>query len=908
MSGWRPASRIARRTIVRNKASSVLIVALIALPALLGTLVLVTYQTGAVTDEKAWRSNHGSADLVLSYDSAPGRESPPQTVADYQRDRQILIDALPAGASYTDDSLLSGSVTVTAGERSVVSDRSVIASTTPGMDDGIVALTRGKLPNGPSEVALAQPDIDQLGIRLGQQVTVEAGGWNDGAEPVRQSRSASVVGAVESPLRFDQKGLYYQASDGPIDPVLLQVGEYSSPESIRVQLPEGLTVEQAFPEADRLDPFAPDAGSNFRTLAPHNYAGSDGNAIDRITQRIGLGTGPLALMTVGLVVGLGCLVLLVGAVFAMVARRNRRDLLLLSLAGASPRQLSIMVVVQAVVLGVLGATVGVLLGSGAYLLLRSTLQELLRVRLDGTPVLGWPLAVVWVASLVCCVVAAWVAVRVVLSTGRQAAPGSDSRFGVGSPRLPKLAITTFSVGALGCLIGSDWSYALLSVPGIDPINGWISHGPQITNRLFTAGFFFLMIFGVVAALPALLSLIDRVARRWRLVPRLALRDAARARHRTAPTIAMVLAVTTMSISGLVLASGIDAGRGTEHIIDVPSNIVGVPTNEVFGKSATALEERRITSTVRNEFRNAREFEAEYTNTELLGACDPNPDAGQCATSPIYLADAALVAALADGQTSESQIRNHMASGGAVVFAAGGEQERSALGAYWGWRPDWLATETSARGFENSLDPRSAPTVDVPLLVLTAKERSELSGRAFASADTVARIPTGQAKAEDRSDERWAYFVLNQPLAPGQLEAVSSGLQPYGIFIVGHEPFVPVVDDFALVATIGGLPLVTLTIGIATALASTEQRSEQRLMRAIGATSLRLRQVATVQATVLALLGIGLGSIVGTVIGGSALESLGQGYPLILPLPQVTMMLVAVPAIAWLVVRRIIPKD
>ena len=95
----------------------------------------------------------------------------------------------------------------------------------------------------------------------------------------------------------------------------------------------------------------------------------------------------------GVVMALLAIGLIVGAAFAVGARRSQRDLEVVSRSGASRRQLSLIVVTQGLVLGLLGASSGVVLGLMAFVFARGSMQDVLRTRLDGTPVIGWQVAV-----------------------------------------------------------------------------------------------------------------------------------------------------------------------------------------------------------------------------------------------------------------------------------------------------------------------------------------------------------------------------------------------------------------------------------------------------------------------------------------------------------------------------------
>ncbi|HAM21381.1 MAG TPA: hypothetical protein DCQ04_03740 [Actinobacteria bacterium] len=212
------------------------------------------------------------------------------------------------------------------------------------------------------------------------------------------------------------------------------------------------------------------------------------------------------------------------------------------------------------------------------------------------------------------------------------------------------------------------------------------------------------------------------------------------------------------------------------------------------------------------------------------------------------------------------------------------------------------------GFENSLDPRTAPRISLRTMILEPRQDAMIDRMTFASEATVARIPSGQAKPEEHRTDRWAYFVLGQPMATGQLDAVNDYLAAYRIEIIGYEAFVPHSGELALMVTVAALGMVVLTIGVSTALATTEQSEDRRILRAIGASPCHIRRIAMTQATMLALLGIGIGALVGALIGIYAMKTLPDQYPVALPIPQLLAMVAAVPVIAWLSATRQVPPN
>lgn len=888
---------------LRHKARSLLIAAMIALPVLISTLVLVTYETGDVDGDKYWRSQYGNVDVTLSYDPPGASSDAVLTSAQRQQQRAELIESLPPGSIYTDNEASIGEITIVAGERSVPIARTLTGPIDPVFDEGTVELVDGRTPVGPTEIALGHSDLDRLSVSPGDQVTVESRNWTGTDEPTLQVARATIVGSLEAPLLYDRNSFYLQGEKGPVSTAAGDVGQDVSTPSLRVILPAGMAPEEAFPTAN-IFPGEDVPESPLLVFAPMDSVQSDGNVIERIGLRASHSSGAVALLSVGVVMALLAIGLIVGAAFAVGARRSQRDLEMVSRSGASRRQLSLIVVTQGLALGLLGASSGVVLGLLAFLFARGSMQDVLRTRLDGTPVIGWQVAAVWLVCVLVSVAAAGAALRTVAAADGTTSSQAANRRGARSARVPKVAIALAVAGIVGCLATSDTAGRFSFVPLLNGLNQWAGSTAEPVSQGLLALFFVMIVMGAVLALPELLAFLSQRAQRASLVPRLALRDAGRARHRSAPTVAMVLAVTAISTSALIMAGAVDATREGEHRPAVPESVVAVDLDP-YGQQLSIDQQRRRLDRIQQQIPGGQLLEANITDSELVGYCDPNPDAGGCWTAPIYVADAGLISALAREGTSEDAIRSHLVSGGVVVFES--RRERAS----YSMEPSALDLDSDPGvvfGFENSLDPRTAPRISLRTMILEPRQDAMIDRMTFASEATVARIPSGQAKPQEHRTDRWAYFVLGQPMATGQLDAVNDYLAAYRIEIIGYEAFVPHSGELALMVTVAALGMVVLTIGVSTALATTEQSEDRRILRAIGASPRDIRRIAMTQATMLALLGIGIGALVGIFMGIYAMKTLPDQYPVALPIPQLLAMVAAVPVIAWLSATRQVPRN
>jgi len=230
--------------------------------------------------------------------------------------------------------------------------------------------------------------------------------------------------------------------------------------------------------------------------------------------------------------------LLVGPAFAVSAARQRRTLALAATNGAEVRQLRRTVLAQALVLGVLSAIGGVVLG---MLAVRVGLWWWVRTHPSST-FAALTLDVPWTAIAIllpCAVLSAVVAALVPsLRLGRLDIIGVMRGQSV-SPRLnrvlPVLGLLLAGVGAVVTISGAR--------PGMA--------GGDLRVAVGAIG----LVLGVLFVIPALLVLVGRVGARLPVAPRMAARDAARHRSRSTPTVAAILAgVTALTAFSIGLAS------------------------------------------------------------------------------------------------------------------------------------------------------------------------------------------------------------------------------------------------------------------------------------------------------------------------------------------------------------------
>ncbi|WIM68383.1 hypothetical protein QP027_03020 [Corynebacterium breve] len=231
-----------------------------------------------------------------------------------------------------------------------------------------------------------------------------------------------------------------------------------------------------------------------------------------------MGAYILAMIFVGFVF----LLLFIMPVFALSAVRQARNYAVMRSQGASQRHIRLTVMAYGFVTGLIGATLGLATGAVAGAILYST-------RYPGWPLdFGWgQLAAAWLGavtgSTIAAFIPAWITARQSIASGVQgAAPDKMMRFS-----------RWFLAGPVGIVAGA----VLLAVP----------FGQFWWENLLRPFGWPILILGVAGCAPLLVYQGTRWGSSLPLVGRLAMRDVSRQALRSVPAIAVILAVTTISV-------------------------------------------------------------------------------------------------------------------------------------------------------------------------------------------------------------------------------------------------------------------------------------------------------------------------------------------------------------------------
>ena len=863
LARWRPALRMARRDLGRHKVRALLTCLLVALPAVVATIASLASYNSRWTPEVSATETMGAADgqlLVTPYAAVVnGRRSlwlEPRPAAFEGGDRGAaqggrtplrrdpasvdLAGLLPAGSELVRTGAPTGGRRVplaTGGSADVRFLELGSAVAAP-----LARVTDGAAPSGPDEVAVPAYVGEELGL------LESSGEPADGAVlDLADGSALRVVGVYEARYSWEVGGLSLVASpDSRLN------RDRRGGIGYLVDLPD-LTRGELKELAGELTA----AGVAFRprdaVLHPRAWGLGDDT---------GGGNGDITSLVVGafcIAVGMLEVVLLVGAAFAVAARRQVRDLGLLAANGGAGADVRRVLLAQGLVLGVVSSLVGTALGVGVFLGAHGRLEAVFGGFVPWRSEIDWR-AVVLVAvlgsttSVVAALLPSWSLSRLT----PVAALSGRFPLRVGESRAHRGAFVLAGAGLALLLLGG-WATARTFGP----------RGSQVSLAPAAAALGLLvLVAGVVWAAPWLVRQAARGGARLPLSGRYAFRDAGRHRFRTASAV-VALGVT---VAGAVMASFLvaaaarqDATQGwlPDHALQVePPGHRAVSPERLADVDAT-LE--RVVGQV------------ELVATSQLGPTGRSD--GQVVVAGrrvVQTADRATVARLlAPGQPEVLEAFD----AGAVVQL---DPKRQGAGA------DSIRLRLDSA--------RRERTWTVPAVTGQASDLLRQGSDSVASALISRDAAAGLGLAP-----QWTQLIAlaDRAVTDEDLDK----LRVYGLYAWSADPDAASARRVQY-AGLGLAGLVTaLVVGVAVALAAAESRDEVATLAAVGAGPGRRRALGAMHGLFLGLVGGAVGSVVGVVAG----MSLGQvdGLPgVAVPWAATAATLVAVlvlaPVAGWLV--------
>ncbi len=876
-AGRRAVLRLARRDAQRHRARSLLVVAMIALPVVGLAAVDVVARTGQVQAASSGPGLPAGVDAqVRWYDGSPVQQTPDASSTSYGGSGSIggRADQPP-----TDDEVARRT-----GASAVLSSRSgngrlalsdgrsrpaelVEADLESRLAPAVVGtVVAGRAPRAPGEVALSRGALAAVRAEPGDAVRL-----TDRAAALR------VVGEVRAPGEPRAGDPQAVRVVGP-DALLPEASGRERTWSLRT--PEPLQWGDVLRLNDQgllvvsravLDDPPPDAQVPLLAQQPRAESGLDAAAF------------------VVLAAGMGLLevVLLAGPAFAVGARRSKSMLALLAATGGDRRQVRDVVLAQGLVLGLVGAATGLLLGgllgvAALPVLERVQEQELAPPVLRPLDLLG-----IGLVGLVTAVLAALLPARAV---SRQ-----DVAVTLAGRREPVRARAGVPVLGLGLAVVG---FVLVLV------------GVELRSPLTILAGAALGQVGLVLCTPTVVRLLGRTGRFLPLTPRLAVRDAARNLGRTAPAVAAVMAAVAGTVASSIFLASLSEHDERMYVPQLPPGQVLV----VPGDGSTGADVADVERAVREVLpvREVATLSAVGNRCSSSGCVEVLPVAPQDGRCPLEAMDRPPTSAELTAADRDSRCAG--AAGGRGYGGSPSVDDGTALPLLIG-RDDPAAAASLRAGRALVLDQSLLQdgTVELEVTGDGTRRTLRLPAEPVTPADGDWNLASSVVLPPDAAGSlglpvvvRELRVVPQRPVTQAQEErlarAVSLGTD-YVYVERGYQ------DSYApgLLALVVGAALVTVgAVATSTSLAMTDARPDLSTMAAVGASRSVRRRMALVTALVLAGLGAALGVVAGGLPGVAAVRALQQDlgasdWPLVVPWTSLLLIVVVAPLTAGLLV-------
>ena len=878
MTGWRPALLIARRSVRRTLGRSLLIAALVALPVAGATMVAVVVRTLSAPERDAQRAM-GSADARLvvtgmkrlsGWTPAPASGVP---VDGRQRDPGSVDVAalLPLGTRVIAEPH-SGPVTLT-GKR-IVHTQVLVTNVLEPLLRHKAELVEGRAPARRDEVLLSPALADRLQLRPGMTIAP------------RGSPILTVTGLAREPYCLSCELVVAP----PQSALARLVPADGSPPTFLVDLPSGVSADGLWREL-ALKGIALTPRDAY--LHPSRYQ-PDGGRTPTLTAVRG---AALAAVVAGL--GLLEVVLLAGTAFAVGARRQTRELGLVAASGGDARHIRRIVLAQGLVLGAIGAAAGVVAGAALAVAGRPLWE-----RFDNAEIASWAFGPWEIAGAALLGLLSGLAAAVIPAIGAGRMRPLDAlaeRFRTtrAARRRSATAGLVLVLAGIACglagdrLLAGDFAQYARELAHVRETGMYVSKPTPSGPIALIVGGAALLVAGLLVLAPATVGRLSGTGKRLPVSLRLAVRDAARHRHRTGPAISAIAVAVAGSVVLAFLLAGSYRADELRYVPAVPPHVLAVDPDV---ESVATV--RRAAAEAAAALPGGRAYELRQPMRPLAqgeqippGSTDaqiremyPIPPAGACemgcaGAGPLAIAGAPELNAIAAGGALDPAARRALAAGELVVF------DRSLL-----WPDGRIAVGTSPDGRR-----------PVRLTAHLAERHTSYSSLPSALVpEAVARVHGWQTAT------RRMFVAFDARATRDQVEAAQYAAEDLGVMAYADSgPGTP--SEGILLALVAIAGLVTLAgVAISVALSAAEGRADLATLAAVGAPPRRRRALVAGQALLIAGLGSAAGLAAGAFVAFTARATTGSP-DFVVPWLNLAEAGLAVPLLAVLVATAFTPS-
>lgn len=937
-ASWAVALRMARRDVRRHKGRSALIIVMVTVPTALLSLVLTLALTsdirGAETipmlmgNGQALIEGPDSSRVLQGPDPARGfggSEGAARPIPGYDPERSgeenseaiaALIGGAPVSAVRHFDARL------TVDERRVRVSALALDGRV-GLGDKL-ELVSGLWPAGADEALVTASGVDSGLPSTGQQTLSIAG----------SDRTLAIVGVARAASLYDTVGLVTAVEPPDLEQSyggwIVRGTDPVTWADVRTLNEYGLRVSSASVLRD------PPAISELPAEVQESASGED----SQMRLIAGMGGAMLLIITT----------LLVGPAFAVSAARQRRTLALAASNGATTAVLRRTVLASALVLGATSALAGTALGVALTPLLIRGLNRWADYGVDA------PLDIRWVllgGIALCAVVSTLIAALLpARRLGRLDIVGVMRGQAVSPPPSKVVLAVGAVLSALGALVILG-STGVAGLPSVTRLLGIQTGG----DYAVTVGAVVLIV-GSLFLVPVALAGIGRLGSHLPTTLRIAARDLARHRSRSAPSVAAVLAAVAGLSFGLTgLASDTEESRRTYIPVTLPGEVVvrawaePITADAIRAAAPGLIVTENVAAGAVDPMNGLDAVPTEPYRLEFVSIVPPGCTAARTISDPEWDAaeNARYLAAEEAGTTDSFVFGTAPCSTGGTTYGgtgstlllpaeeivrrlgldaaqadavragavitralspatASGDQVRVARGTF--------VIDPNATG---PTDPQVEVLQEASLPAIQLAESAQTEGKMLGASLMLASdsvVTTGWPSRPE------SFTVRDAAGAPVTQEAVERLRAALGDgFEVSVERGFTRDDRIVVAALLGVFALLILVITLtSTALTVAEQQSDQATLAALGATRGTRRLMAGAAAFLLAAVGCVLGVAVGLVPGiaiSRALTSAGwdpvngvpEGQETILVIPWLSLLIVGVlvpmvaGAIAWAGIRK-----